>query len=370
MAVPLALGAGYRHACAVMSDGTTRCWGSNETLQLGLSSADTCQVELGPSGPEPFACKKAPTPVPGLSDVKQVACGDGHTCALTNAGTVSCWGNDSSGQLGDGQAGGSRAQPQAVPGLVGVVAIGAGAIHSCALLGDGTVQCWGGATNGQLGLGGKNQSATPAQVNGVSGVTALAVGAYHTCALSPSGVFCWGMNQYGEVGNGASATDEIFPAKVANLADAVAIAAGGWHTCATRAGGEIVCWGHNQEGQLGSGTPGFGNTQTQPTLVALPSSASKLACGREHTCVVIADGTARCWGSNDHGELGAGTTAGPLVTPQVVSGLASVSSFALGAVFSTALVTGGTAQGFGWNAFGALGTGDAKDSATPVAITF
>ncbi|MCH8850048.1 MAG: RCC1 repeat-containing protein, partial [Chloroflexi bacterium] len=200
----VAIAAGSSHPCAVTSDGGLVCWGLNDLGQLGSGTG---------GGSQP-----SPTIVQGLSDaVTAASLGDAHTCALTTAGNVLCWGDNDAGQLGDGTSGGIRATPVAVSGLEGAVSVAAGFLHTCALTTEGGVKCWGSNFFGQLGTGGgAAESALPVDVSGLtSGVAAIAAGGYHTCAVTlAGGVVCWGRNDHGQLGDGADSPAASTPVDV------------------------------------------------------------------------------------------------------------------------------------------------------------
>jgi len=267
------------------------------------------------------------TPLPaegGLNRVMALTAGAMHTCVLLEAGTVQCWGENSFGQLGNGMTT-AHATPVEVSRLRGVTALAAGANHTCALLATGTVQCWGENSFGQLGSETSTEfRATPAEVIRLREVTALAAGANHTCALLATGtVQCWGGNFAGQLGDGTS-TGRVTPAEVRQLRGVTALAVGFGHACALLATGTVQCWGENAFGQLGDGTSGQlgdGTSEkfrTTPVEVVGLRGATALAAGRHHTCAVLETGTVVCWGGNAFGQLGDGTTTNRATPTEVV----------------------------------------------------
>jgi alpha-tubulin suppressor-like RCC1 family protein len=318
LANAVAIAAGLSHTCALLGDGTARCWGYNVFGQLGDGTTTSSST---------------PVAVSGLTNAVAIAAGGYHTCALLSDGTARCWGYNGTGQLGDGTTTGSST-PVAVSGLSNGVAIAAGASYTCALLSDGSARCWGYNFYGQLGDGTTAESLTPVAVSGLSSAIAVAAGDYHTCALLGDGTArCWGYNEYGQVGDGTNTGPEMCgglypcsttPVAVSGLSSAIAIAAGDYHTCAVLSDGTARCWGYNYHGQLGDGTRagpemcGSHPCSTTPVAVSGLSSAVAIAAGDLHTCAVLSDGTARCWGSNGYGQLGNGAVTEPETTPVAV----------------------------------------------------
>ena len=221
-----------------------------------------------------------------------VAVGFLHTCALLSDATVECWGDNSSNQLGDGTTT-PTAAPQPVPGLSGATAITAGDSHTCALMLDGTVQCWGDNSDGRSANGTNLTAPTPVTVPNLTGVTAIAAGADATCAIVGGGsVACWGRNLEGDLG--ALVGDQSTPFMVPGVSGATSISMASDHACVVINDGTVVCWGGNAYGELGLGTTGFSSG-----AVSVPglSGVSVISAGQQHTCAVLNTGEVLCWGS-------------------------------------------------------------------------
>jgi alpha-tubulin suppressor-like RCC1 family protein len=236
------IAAGSEHTCAVTTSGAVWCWGANFSGQLGTGGNVNSNVPVKVSG--------LPT------RVMAIAAGSEHTCSAMSGGTVACWGANWGGQLGDG-ANANRSAPVVVDGLPRtVVGVVAGSEHSCALTSAGTVWCWGANFSGQLGDGTNGNRNLPVRVSGLpAGVVAVAAGSEHTCAATSRGAMtCWGANFSGQLGDGSN-TNRNRPVDVARLSGtAVAITLGSEHSCAITAGAAMGCWGANFAGQLGDGS--------------------------------------------------------------------------------------------------------------------
>ncbi|MGZ3477135.1 MAG: RCC1 domain-containing protein, partial [Polyangiales bacterium] len=308
---------GAEFGCALLADRTVWCWGRNDQGQLGYNTTDLCPEDIGGGKTRAVAC---------------------HTF------------------------------PFQVVGLEGVTAVASGEAFSCAILGDGSVRCWGGNSQGELGNGKNVTSQTPVQVDSVSNATALALGTHHACALTDGKVVCWGANDHGQLGtttttkckidNGVeiACTTRAVPLDVTNV---VAISAGAQHTCALTADQRVICWGDNHWGQLGIGTAGDpapidpdhdagddGGSDagddggSEAAVDAGPPAPNRsnvlvgttdaltnvvsISAGAFHTCVLRDGGDVLCWGRDDHDELGGPPPAtGAMGCPGLCSALAT-----------------------------------------------
>ncbi len=304
---PTDVAIGLRHVC-VLARGRVRCFGDNSMGQLG--SGDR------PSGAS--AAHSVDVILPGVAVA--LSSGSLHTCALLEQGSIACWGDNQLGQLGGNPS--KRGAPVPVP-LDGVAtAVEAGAGHTCALMDDGSVRCFGDDQFGQLGRGaertGAEVFASPAVLPGAA--SAIAVGASHSCALmEDDSVRCWGLNQFGQLGLGNS--ENLGDDELLDTAPAVDVGGGvdrivaHWmQTCALRHDGAVVCWGDNTFSQLGIASPARIGDDEVPSVagvVNLGAAVSEVALGQLHSCARFEDGTVRCWGFGPSGALGYGETAAP-----------------------------------------------------------
>lgn len=290
--------------CALPGDGTVECWGEAFGGRLGTDFDATAE-----------SASSEPVTIAGLSDAVGLATGTGASCAVLGDGSVRCWGHNATGLLGtfdDSGLPAESATPLEVPGLTEISKVSM-YWHACALKIDGTVWCWGDNYSGQLGAGFATPVAAPLQVEGLSGVADIAVGGGFTCVLlSDETVACWGSNSYGQLGDGL-ATDNPVPTAIPGLTAVKSIGAGFGHACALHTSGQVTCWGLNSAGQLGDGAelaPGTvgvsGGPPNAPVDVVGVTDAQLLAVGGNNSCVIDSAGAAECWGGNFFGHLGAG----------------------------------------------------------------
>lgn len=320
---------GDKHTCALRRDGTVWCWGANFSGQLGDGS---------------FLSSSRPVRVSGLSDVAQLSAGSEHTCAVTAGGSAHCWGSNMHGRLGSGTVAGSSSTPLPVVMLAGVERIAAGGRHTCAMVSDGGLWCWGNNETGQLGHGGQFNlnSQFPIAVSGLSSVDGLAAGMQHTCAIKDGTGYCWGANGSGQLGDG-SATNAYAPVTVASSARFTRISAGGEHTCALTDDNTVECWGSNRETQIGEVGQ---NLSSHPRSVLGLTDAVSLAAGDQHACTVDDSASVRCWGGNTNGQLGDGSTR-LAVSPRATLGVVEIERVAAGGQQTCALARNGTVHCWG-----------------------
>ncbi len=289
------------HTCAVAS-GALWCWGDNSAGQLGDGTFDP---------------RLAPVRVdaPAGTVFQAVGAGLAHTCALAEDGAVWCWGDNSAGQLGtDAGPGDPSAVPVrvAAPAGVSFSALSVGGVHSCALTAAGAAWCWGDNSTGQLGNGTFDPATGVTEVQG-AGFTQLGAGFLHSCAVAAAGqVLCWGDNSAGQLGNGGADPSPV-PVPVSGTLAAAQVSAGSFHSCAVTADGRAFCWGANGSGQLGNGSDEAASAPVEVASGAIRFTA--VDAGNEHSCALGTDLEAYCWGRNAAGELGTGTAGGPSLRP-------------------------------------------------------
>ena len=346
-----------RFTCVLTTTGGVKCWGWNDYGQLGDGTTITSYYPVDVAGL--------------LSGVKVMSIGGAggrHNCALLDTGGVKCWGSNEYGQLGDATTS-DRTTPVYVSGLLsGVSSIHVGSRHTCAIMNTGAVKCWGWNEYGQLGNISTMNSSVPVDVDGLSsGVISLTAGGFHTCVIMNTGASkCWGDNYYGQLGNGETESISLVPIDVVGLSSGVtAISAGGHHTCSLSSGG-VKCWGRNEHGQIGDGTL---NLQTTPVDVyGLSMGVHAISVSALHTCVLMMAGSVKCWGNNESGQLGDGTTANELTPTDVVGLSTGVTSLSTGYSHNCAILASGKIMCWGENLDGELGDGTNINRSTPVEV--
>lgn len=377
--------AGHSHSCATASGGDVYCWGRNEMGQLGdgtrtdraapvkiaglratalaLGREHTCAIAAdktvacfgygsgGRIGDGEITDRPVPTPVAKLQNVRQVAAGDWHSCAVTEEGAVWCWGTEANGNTD------TRLLPVRIAGLGPAQSVAIGDIHTCALGVDGRVSCWGDNNHSQLGGGAKGTTRIPRVVPGVTGAVALQARSFGACVRKRDGtMWCWGSD---------SGLPSPEPTMVPGLTRVTDFSILGFFACA-RAEGTWRCWGYNRTGQVGDGT--IVNRDAPVAVASSIADATQVALGGQHACARLADGTAACWGDDGHGQLGTGDRESARPVPARVRGLRDVVSIAAGDAHTCARTRDGAVLCWGDNGWGQLGDGTERDRSTPVRV--
>jgi alpha-tubulin suppressor-like RCC1 family protein len=326
--------AGSEHSCNMLDNGSVKCWGNNASGQLGLGNTDS----LG-DGANEMGDNLTVVDLGTGRTAKAIAAGDYHTCAILDNSSIKCWGNNASGQLGLGNtdnlgdAGSEMGDDLDAVDLGSgrtATAIAGGGSHSCAILDNSAIKCWGANASGQLGIGNTNNRGDAGSEMGDdlpavdlgSGRTAkvIVAGGSHTCTiLDDSSIKCWGENDQGQLGLG-NTTDSL-NASVVDMGSGItakAIAAGESHTCAILNNSAIKCWGRANEGQMGlfKWNDNIGDElnemgvtgQDDLTNIGTGRTAVAIAAGKNHNCAILDNSSIKCWGANTSGQLGIGDT--------------------------------------------------------------
>jgi alpha-tubulin suppressor-like RCC1 family protein len=343
--------AGFYQTCAVLaSDNSVKCWGNNGNGQLGDGTKINALL---------------PVVATGVTNPQSIAVGAGHVCSVSAVDqTIKCWGSNSQGQLGIGAE--ARYTTPIKPTDVPLIEKFASGEHfNCAIVvSDRSVICWGYNSDGQLGDGTTTNRSTPVTVAGLSGVSSIALGFTHACALFPNGTMkCWGGNMAGAIGDNTNVRKPS-PVSVQSLPPVRAIAASDWATCAVVASDDsVMCWGDNSRRAIGDGT---NINRFLPTPVAGLSGVDRIYGGTFQHCAIMKSGAGiKCWGQNDNGVLGDGTTT-TRSTPVDVVGLIGVKEMNMGVFHSCAsMISDGSVYCWGANANGQVGDGTKTDRYLP-----
>jgi len=278
--------------CGVAAGGRLYCWG-----RMGAVASRT---------PKAMA--------EGIA-FRSVDVGDRFYCGVATDGRVFCQGKNASGELGDGtKAGGKDYAPVPLSGGLRFASVSAGSRHACGVTMEGAAWCWGANLTGQLGVApSATPSYVPVAVDGGLRFRSVSAGYDYTCGVTTTDeAYCWGVNQYGQLGDGSTTTASR-PVRVGTLM-ASSIVTGMSHTCALATDGRVFCWGRNAYGELGDGTR---TPRRTPAPVAGGTRFVSVSVAMPRTCALGTDGQGYCWGANPFGAHGDGTTEARLVPTKV-----------------------------------------------------
>jgi hypothetical protein len=347
--------AGEDGSCGIGTTPLISCWGYpvGDSTNMGSSTpvpvlGDLAFASLstgGGGGAGAYACGvtgggaaycwgTSPIAVSGALAFSSVSVGGNHTCGLTTAGAAYCWGYNWNGELGIGTASGPQQcngyacspTPVAVSGGLTFATVSAGARHSCGVTSAGLAYCWGANEDGQLGNGATTNRSTPVAVAGALKFSAVSAGGDHTCGVTTAGVaYCWGFNYYGELGTGSTTAPQqcssfpcsTMPVAVTGGLAFVAVSAGEQHSCGVSTSSQAYCWGFNAFGQLGNGS----TTDSSSPVAVGGFNFQSVSAGlgnHAHSCGLTTGGVAYCWGANYTGQLGNGSTTNSSTPVRVV----------------------------------------------------
>lgn len=346
--------AGESHSCALKMDDALFCWGANAEGRTGMG------VILGDT--------LVATAISGGGTWKQVAAKGRHTCAVSKMNGLSCWGNSGYGQLGDGKDSYSEFM-HIVQAESTWKDISLGAYYACGIKSNNKLYCWGYDNNGETGRNEKwTTYAYPIEVSGGGDWVAVSTsGRWHTCGLKSDGsAWCWGYNSSAQLGDN-STTERLVPTSVSGGHVWKQIGVGGNYSCALRDDNTIWCWGGNGGGQTGQNTT-TGNTMV-PTQISGGGAWKQLSVGDSHACAVKSDDTLWCWGGNGYGKTGLNTMAGNALIPTQVFGGGAWQQISAGLLNTCGLKIDGTAWCWGNNWYGQIGDGTFDDVAVPTAVS-
>jgi len=381
------ISSGGSHTCALLNDNSLNCWGSNDHGQLNTGtdqriqktpvnfidiSKDVKEIDLGVNitcllyvdgdiecvgdnfygvlGNGTSSLNLIPINSYNSNNISDVSLGYGSSCFSLSNGTVKCAGRNYRGQLGSGyNLFNFSLDSILVPGVNNSIktalSYGTNDSHACAILDTGEIKCWGSNSIGQLGQGNTTSQSPPGYVTNINNAVDISLGDFFSCALLSNGeIKCWGRHGWhGTLGDGTSNASSTTPVNVLNINNAVDMFAGKLHACAALDTGEVKCWGFNDRGQLGNGTT---TKSIFPVLVSGINNAIKVAAGNSHSCALLSTGEVKCWGSNYSGELGDGTTS-LRYTPVTVNNITNAVDIFAGYTTSCAVLDTGEVNCWG-----------------------
>lgn len=345
-----AVSAGQYHACALRTDKTLWCWGLNTSGQIGTGTGDTVFLRPAAAG--------------SASDWTRVSAGGSFTCGLSDAGKISCWGTNGTGQIGDGTTATALTPTPAAGGVTDWIALDAGASHTCAIRAGGELSCWGANARGQIGDG---TTATALQPTVVSAGpwSQVSAGSELTCAVrGDHTLWCWGLASSKQLGNGLT-TNSSVPVQEKTLAiDWASVTAGNAFACGVKLDGTRWCWGTNSLGQGGDGTV---TLLAQPTKIGAETDWTAVDAGDFAACGLRGAGALSCWGDGSLGQTAQPADESPKLAPATVGADTDWTSITGGLRFACG-IRAGKLHCWGSASRSALGLGYASDRTDPTPV--
>lgn len=331
-------------------------------LSVSLTGASNGAIRVGAVGTHQMWIESSSSPFYGLT---RIAIGTRSGCGINAAGKLYCWGSDSNGQVGDGAGVSNQSLPIQIDAGFSYLEVAVGNSYACGIRTTGDVTCWGENSAGQLGDNTTTARYSPTVIDGGTTYSKIATYMSTTCGITTSGdLKCWGAQEYGQVGNNQSTGFQTTPVVISGGTLYVDLAMGWDHGCAVRASGEVDCWGRNDAGQIGDGTP---NNALTPTPVLTLTGIQRIYAGQKYSCALNSLGEAFCWGEGASGKLGNGSSSGSSVPIPAQSG-STFSSLSLSSGTTCGIdAASGDARCWGYGYYGLLGTGGGGGgSFTPV----
>ena len=295
---------------------------SGEMFSCAMTNAQRIKCWGLPSGDGTPNVRTSPTLINDTSQYVDIAAGSYHACGVTSAGVVKCWGDGWDGKLGNGDTSGTgQDSPVVADSGTTYKKISAGRNHTCGLTVAGKIRCWGTNSSGQVGIGSVvSPQGTPQDVDAATEYIDVATGEDTSCGITKTNVLkCWGGNSDGQLGDG-STTTRTSPVVIDSGVSYASVSIGGtyfYHSCGITTGGVLKCWGNNSQGQLGRGNT---TNSTSPVVIDSGVTYREVSAFGAHSCGITSTGVLKCWGKNAQGQLGLGNTTAQTSPATVGSG--------------------------------------------------
>jgi len=349
--------AGSEHTCGILVNGNAMCWGYNWYGEIGDG---TTGYEINP------------VPVDSSENFSSASAGGWHTCGRLVNGSLMCWGYNGAGQVGDGTEDIDRPNPIYVNSSKNFSSVDAGIYHTCGVLTNGSVMCWGSGSSGRLGDGYATQRNNPVYVNSSEIFSSVSGGYRHTCSRLVNGsLMCWGDNSDGQLGNGTRSSGEEAhnPIYINSSENFTSVSAGislnYRFTCGMLINGSLMCWGDNHYGQMGDGTSG--NYRPNPVYINSNENFTSVSAGNRHACGRLVNGSLMCWGNSGSGQLGDGYT-NTRTSPVYVNSSENFTSVSTGSSHTCGRLVNGSLMCWGYNGDGVIGDGTTTNRLNPVYV--